>query len=325
MRTAIKVLTVFNCVLFSPLIFIVLTLHSSPISTNVIKEQLITNQVYEKASAAIQKQVDVMEEDAEYGDTIFLISPIIKKEITETYIQNKSETLLADIDVWIHKNGPPPVVSFKDLKDTLIAKNSSTITQIQDAVREMESQQEVLKQAAIDEGQEGEGSEVPSFSFKEFDTFLASDWVVPVGANIRWMKTLVSAFRIIEIILLVCYTISFLCILLLSHTITSKLRWISVTVFLIALWNIPGIFLALGSSVFISTYVSEHVKGIPFALPFVQTLLAPMASVYVKMTTQAVIISCIGSVGVFILSFFVRQKDPIVSKTIRSTSRKQKK
>jgi hypothetical protein len=304
MRTAIKLLTVFNCIIFSPLIVIALTFHYSPISIPVVKEQLVANKVYEKASTAIQTQVDTMEQDAADGDPIFFISPLIKKEITETYIQNKSETLLADIDTWINKNGPPPVVSFKDLKDKLVAKNSSIISQIQDALKEMEREQESLRQAAKESGQEGDMGEVPSFSTKDFDKFLTSDWVIPVGANIGWVKTFVSVSRVMEIALLVFYVISFLCLIFLSQTTKSKIRWISMTVFFIALWNIPGIFISMGVSIFVSTYISQHFNEITFAIPFIQTLLTPTVNLYTKVSTAVVIASCIWSVGMFILSFF---------------------
>lgn len=299
MRTVFQLFLLITFVLFSPLVFIVLAFRMGAPTADLLKSQLVKKDMYVTVVSELHKQID----EASGDNPMVIVGPFIKKELTATYLQGKIETLIDDTENWIKGKGESPVLSFKDLKEKLVRQNRNIIAELESAMKELDSLPE----------QAEEGGKMP-FSSKDLEKFLNSDFVIPVGAHVEWVKVLASSMYILGIILVVSYGLSVLSIILLASSIQSKLRWVGWTILLTALWNIPLIVLSAGSVAVLGTAVMQSEQVTLYVLPFVETFLTPIIASYAKITTVFVVSGGIFSVGILILSLFINPQAVTVKK-----------
>jgi hypothetical protein len=301
MRTVFQLLLLVTFVVFSPLIFIVLAFRASSVSTDMLKTQLVKKDVYTSAVAELHKHIDLLSEEGERDDPLVIAGPFIKKEISPAYIKGKVETFIDDTQAWIKGKSGEPVLSFKDVRDKLVTQNKNIVNQLENMLKEMEAQQKNMEDQYASQDQEA-GSEKMPFTSRDFETFLTSDFTLPMGVYIGWLKTTVAVMHILGIVLAICYGLSLLLIILLASSLQSKLRWVGWTFLLTAVWNIPGIFLSAGSSVMLTKMVTQSIDGAQYITPFVETLMTPVIASYARMTSGVTVALFIFSIGILIVS-----------------------
>jgi hypothetical protein len=302
MRTVFQIFLLVTFVLFSPLVFLLLAVRMAAPSASTLKSELVKKDVYQSAISEFHKHIDTASQEATSDDPVRLLGPFVKKEISARYIQDKMETLIDDTQGWVMGKRGEPVLSFKDLKDKLVRQNRNIVMELEKAVKEME---QVQKEMPVGEGGVGTPEQMP-FSSKDLDKFLKSDFEMPMGVYLGWLKTTSAVLYILGVVLLVCYSLSGLLIVLLAPGLQAKLRWIGGTLLLTGLWNIPGAVLSTGSAVVIAKTFTQGITGAQYVLPFIETFLASIITSYARVTTGALVMMFIFSIGTLIVSFLVK-------------------
>ena len=318
MRTVFQLLLLISFVFFSPLLFIVLAVRIAAPTGDALKTQLRTKDVYTTAIRALHGEIDTAMTNGEGDNPIALVAPFLKKELTASYIQGKAEGLIDTTEQWLKGHGNAPVLSFFDLKEKLIKQNKHMLTQLENAMSEMEAQQKNMEQ---EQGTHSK-DQLP-FSKKDIDTFLKSDFTIPIGAHIGWMKSSARVFSIISMVLMGMYASSFLCILLLAQTVRSKLHWVGWTLLFTGLWNIPSILLSTGSALVLAKTFTQNMTGAVYIMPFVEVFLTSIITTYARVTSASVVMLLIFSIGILGISLFVAAPtEPIVE--AKSVSKKKR-
>jgi hypothetical protein len=312
MRTFFQVLILISFVLFSPVFFILLALRMGAPSVDVLKSQLIEKDVYTSTISALHKQIDEVVTDAAEDDPLVIVGPFIKKELTATYVQKKAETFIDDTHGWIAGTSGEPVLSFTDMKEKLMGQNKNMIAQLQVAVTDMEAQQHAMPDIS-DDGNEQANAEKLPFSSNDLDAFLKSDFTVPMGKQLGWMKALVTIATVVGIGLGVSYALSLLLLIVLAPSLQSKLRWVGWTFLLTALWNIPGIAISAGAAFIFTKALTQTLHEAVYISPFIETFLTPVFVSYTRIASQACMVMGISAIGMLILSFMVKHSPHITS------------
>jgi len=304
MRTAVKILLLLLIVFLSPLFILTFALRMAPLSSSTVKHELVAGNVYARAVTDLYAQIDASVQTGAADDPLTLIGPFIRREITVTYVQKKAETLIDDTSAWLAGRGAPPVLSFKDLKDKLIAQNRDVVTQLEAMSREIAQAQEAAKKEATDQGVQG--SDMPSFNPADLQKFLQSDFSIPVGTQFAWVKSFVTFFRSAAVVLGALYLLVIVGMIALSDTVGSRLRWIGMTLLVIAVWNVPGIFVSTALTTLPGTLSHQSVTVSAYAAPVVQAIFAPLLASYATTARTSVFIFGILATLLIIASFIIK-------------------
>lgn len=287
------------------------------ITKEEIKTQLIRSEVYSKAVTELTKQVDNALTNENSDQISALIAPIIKKEITPEYLQLKTEKLIDDTNYWmVGKNNTPPVISFQDLKEKILAQNARTITTLQQLSKEYELQKEELKKEAVANGELPENQDLPSF---DFNKIIDSDFSIPVGKNLNFLKTfywyVTTGLPIIGIVLFILLAV----IIFLSDSKSAKLRWLGLTFLSSAIWNTFPLLILFFSSKLLITFLVQN-KDIPSFLVSLSTGFLPLlVDKYTKFAGTAIVIFLLLFLVCLLASFFMKTpKNPTKKKPISS-------
>lgn len=147
--------------------------------------------------------------------------PFIREQFTSSYVQGKSETLIDDTFSWLDgKTKTPPVLSFKELRDSIEQKNPELLIQLQQASEEMRAQQQ--QQAEMS------GESLPNDTM-DFNKMMKSDFSIPVGENLKPLKSVYTFFKFALPLTAVYLFVLLGLIVLLSSGVRSRLKWIGAT------------------------------------------------------------------------------------------------
>ncbi len=221
---------------FQILLFL-LTFTFGSLSTTSIKKDLQTNKTYSILSSQI---VTLIDQPSDTQDTQSqaddLLGPFIKQQFTAEYLQQKTETFIDDTYFWMQgKTTTPPVISLKELKDNINAQNPGLFSQLQELSTQMKEEQ---KQAAAQDPTMA----TPPDSF-DLDKFINSDFSIPVGKNLSFMKQGYQMYTTGLPIIAIALLLAILFIVLLSDGLKSKLRWAGATLLVAIPAGILPIFL----------------------------------------------------------------------------------
>jgi hypothetical protein len=117
-----------------------------------LKDALDRSGTYSQLSNLISKSVDSSLKTNSEANPLKLIGPFIKKEITPDYLQSKLESVINDTEAWVNGSPNPPILSFTDLKEKLLAQNKKIITQLENLEKEYQKNKPQLE-AALKEAQ----------------------------------------------------------------------------------------------------------------------------------------------------------------------------
>lgn len=304
MKTFLRLTIILLFSSLSVLFLILLFTRFYGVSKEEIKAVLIKSNTYSQAISELTRQVDNALSNDNSDQTSALIAPIIKKEITPEYLQLKTEKLIDDTNDWMTgKNNNPPVISFLDLKEKIIAQNAQLFTTLEQLNKEYELQKEAIKKEAAINGEIPQNQEIPSF---DFNKIIKSDFSIPIGKNLNFLKTFywytTTGLPIIGIILIILLAV----ITLLSDSNPAKLRWLGLTFLSSAIWNTLPLLLLLFSSKLLISSLTEN-KDIPVFILSISTGFLPLlVDKYTKFAGTAVVIFLLIFVVCLIASYSVK-------------------
>ena len=169
-----------------------------------------------------------------------MVMPFIREQFTSSYVQGKSETLIDDTFSWLDgKTKTPPVLSFKEIKDSIEQKNPELLMQLQQASEEMKVQQQQQTEMS--------GEPVPNDTM-DFNKIMKNDFSIPVGEQLGFLKYAYAFFKFALPVTAFYLLILLVLIALLSTTAKSRLRWIGATFLSSIFFCCVPILLAVGFS-----------------------------------------------------------------------------
>lgn len=304
MKTFLRLIVILLFSFLSILFLILLFTRFYGASKKEIKAVLIKSNTYSQAINELNKQINNTLTNDNSDQASALIAPIIKKEITPEYLQLKTEKLIDDTNDWMTgKNNNPPVISFLDLKEKIIAQNAQLFTTLEQLNKEYELQKEAIKKEAAINGEIPQNQEIPPF---DFNKIIKSDFSIPIGKNLNFLKTFywytTTGLPIIGIILIILLTV----ITLLSDSNPAKLRWLGLTFLSSAIWNTLPLLLLLFSSKLLISSLTQN-KDIPVFIVSLSTGFLPLVvDKYTKFAATAVVIFLLIFVVCLIASYSVK-------------------
>lgn len=315
-----KILAALFVIFTTPfIVFFATIIYNGNFHTN-IKQELSKTNLYENLTTNLKTTFtdsELSTGSSEPSD----ITSVIQNRLTKEYIQEKTETFIDDTSNWLqNKSTTPPVISFKEIKEDLIAQNPGMIEEMNKAIEDMKKQQQ-SDPAAPEENMNADialaGNELTSMQ-----SLMESDFSIPVGENITGLK---QAYQVLQIALPILAILVLLCIialLFLNSTVSSRLRWITGTFTISALSGFLVIFFYSSLALFISNlmlgYSNEWMTTIT---PIITTLLTIFGEQFKQNQTITSIALLSVAALCFILMFIIKpkplqvlKKQPVVKK-----------
>ncbi len=216
-KAALKILLILSFGFSVQFLFLFLVFAIGGFTPAFLKDTLVKSNVYGTVSSKIESLA------IESSDSEDMIMPFIKEQFTSSYVRGKSETLIDDTFSWLDgKTSTPPVLSFKELKDSIEQKNPELISQLQQMSVEMKQQQQ---EQAMQEG----GLPTSQTDSMDFNKMMKSDFSIPVGENLKPLKSIYAFFKFALPLTAVYLLVLLGLIALLSSGVKSKLKWIGAT------------------------------------------------------------------------------------------------
>lgn len=303
MKGVFKAFLVVLFVLTTPLCLVFFSIALSGYSPEYIKAQLAKNDTYTTVVSQLHKTIDDALDKGDTEDPLVLVGPFIKKEITPQYAKGKVEKLIDDMEDWTSgKRMTPPMVSFGDLKDKLMKQNRSLVSDIESMAAQFAQQKKQLDEQAKESGEQG-SQEAAAMPDVDIAAILKSDFQVPVGAYLGWIKTIAVLSYFGTMITSFSLVVLLFGILLLGENDASRLRWVGMAFFLSFIWNVPMYGMWSFASVMMMRMLSENILRIPSQfVPLVTSLFTPMLQSYLRVGGLILGIFFVMAVGSFISS-----------------------
>jgi len=162
-----------------------------------------------------------------YQKAEFLVEdPNIARILSPDYLQKKSEKAIDDSALWLTgKSDNAPVISFKDVKEEFLSANPELL----EAITELPS--DSVEQVPGSSGLEGENPEEMLNSLVKNDfEFSLKDSL----ASVKFTRSFISVLLPVQLIIMALCLFG---LVVLSHSISSKLRWIGITLLLSSLFG----------------------------------------------------------------------------------------
>lgn len=319
MKTFLKIDFILIFSLVSAIFAILLFTKLNGFTKEDLKTKLAEANTYSKAVDEIYKQIDKTLTDDNSDQAAILIAPMIKKEITPQYLQDKTEKFIDDTNDWMTgKNNSPPVLSFKDLKEKILAENASTITLLEQLNKEYEQQKNQLRNEAGISGEIPQDQQLPSF---DLNKIIKSDFSIPVGKNLGFLKTFYWLSTSGVIFIGVFLSILLIMITLLNSDNPSKLKWIGLTFLSSAVWNILLLLTLLLTSKSLIEFLNQN-KDIPSIIVLLSNnLIPPLTDKYAKFAGTIIILFTTIFI-VFLIAFIISKNSQIPYQTKRVPPKK---
>lgn len=304
-------LLIFFVALVSPAVFVTSILYGG-ITGETFKNALNDATVYQHADSFLT---------ASNGDTEELTA-LLKNRFTSDYLQLKTEEAIdASFDYVTGVNDASPSVSFRELKTDITKSNPELLTSLEGLSKELETTM-----------QSDEFTDSESFSAENTDTQMAEvnamltlakgDFTIDLRQYLEGVRSGYKVLRIFHPLLILLLTLSLLGIALLAKPLSSKFRWVGVT---LLVSGIVG-FISVLSNGFIMTFLSEMTikssTGLAsFTLPVILQLFKEISSVYGSFQTSASTGMLIIGLIMLIASFVIKSDLRTVKKTLPITSK----
>lgn len=272
MKAVGKLLFVFAFIFLSPLFLLLVSIRWSGYSASSIKTQLVGANVYEQLIHALNTTIDEAVEKGEADDPLRILGPILKRELTPLYLQQKIEPAIDSTASWMTgKTDREPVLSFTDLKERLTKQHPQLFRAFEVARELKKSGEETETSVAIEK-------------------LLKSDFTVPLGAPLRWLKTLYFFATTGLVLGVVTLTFLIVGIIFLSDTPASKLHWLGATFLISAVWNVTPWLFGFGAQKMLVIFAQKTVDVPAFVVPLVNIFLQPFFTSYVRVGGIAIAI-----------------------------------
>jgi hypothetical protein len=213
-------------------------------SISSLEQSLQQHSLYNYVSTALHEQINGNEGD----DSLDQFGGVVD-ELTPEYIQTKTEDLLNQSANWAtSKTAAPPVLSFNDLRDRLMAENPAVKTQIDQALADLKDHSTSLSI----EGQDAQSQQALQDLLQKSDNLdrLASgDWSVSLAQPLAGLPKLVQYYTIGLPIMGALLLICLIGVTLLGFTLAGKLKSVGWLLLIAGIWN--GLLAAVFDFVFL--------------------------------------------------------------------------
>jgi len=271
-----------------------------------IKQEFAKSNIYEKLIAGFQNpltQSDVQSSDPEFA----MLFSFLQEALTPEYLQRISEKLIDDTTDWMNdKTQNPPIISFKEVKQKLLAKNPQLLTQAQEAIEE-------LKNAAQESPELGSAEQLDSLNTQtqKLNSLIASDLTIPLEKNLTPLKNGYKWLKIIVPILILFTLLSLFLIVSFTHGRSAKFRWLAI---LLAASALYGFFLIGANSTILASLekllLGYDNKLVTLLTPILTNLLSVFAKQYKSYQTLVSQILLALSAIFLVLSFVFKSPSP---------------
>lgn len=214
----------------TPLVIFLTTLLYGGVSPKVVKDELAQSNFYTNVTAYI---AEMSSEDT--GDEVSSeVTGIITNRFTPEYLQSKAEPAIDDTHNWITgKTQTAPVISFKDIKEDILAQNPELLTSLTDMSQEMENMpvEDAYAMESEDSSQEVDMSALTN----SIAQLQKSDFTIQIGDHFKGLKQTYEVLQIALPVLIGLLLGSLVFQAVLSHEASSRLRWLGATLMITGL------------------------------------------------------------------------------------------
>lgn len=301
-----KVLAALFIILTTPFLVFFATIVYSGTSQTSLKQELSKSNLYEKLSTNLKDTFTASDTQSSNGADDAQFTSVIQKRLTKEYMQGKTEALIDDTTQWLqNKTATPPVISFKEIKEDILAQDPQLLEQMNQTIIEMKKEQSQTDTTATTDNFAGD-----SASGNERDTMqtlMNSNFTVPVGEHIVPLKQSYQVLQIALPILAVLIVLCLIALFTLNNNVRSKLYWIAGTFTITALYGFLVIFL-YGSiySLLEKLLLGYSDEWMTIISPIITTLLSVFGEQYKQNQSVTNFALLVGAAVCFILSYIFR-------------------
>lgn len=285
----------FLFVLTAPIAVFLTSILYAPNVTTVLKTELGQQGVY------TQMQNQLLSMQSEDPQTQ-VMNEYIQKKFTADYIQSKAETTIDNSSVWITGvTTTPPVLSFKDIKDELVAQNPELLSSIQ----------ELAKQAAQDQQSTADAAtqQQASQGIDQLNKIVQSDWVIKLDTYLAGLKNFYSFLRIMQPLTVGLSILYLVLLAVFNHSWSSRCKWIGITLIISGLLGFGLVYLDTFLINSLVTIVSGNTnQAIKIVSPIVFAVIKHFVNVYVQYQRTTGIAFFIAAVVCLIISVIAKPK-----------------
>lgn len=295
-----RVLAALFFIAFFPVIVFLATILYGGITPQIIKTSLSASGVYKLLPGMLAESMTSEESEADGVGQIFTI---IQDKFAGSYLQDKSEKLIDDTDLWMRgKTDEVPVISFSEIKTEIMDSNPELLEMMKEGMTTMKEQTEA----------EGGQSMQEDESMKGFNEFMENDFTIPVGKNLTPLKDGYKNLTIILPILIVLELIAGFVIIFFSHGISSKLKWGGVVLTISAIYGFIWVFSGNGLFSIVTVTIKEQENEIVRLItPIILTIASQFIETY-KTYQMNISVGAIVVGAVAFASSFLVNKTPVV-------------
>jgi hypothetical protein len=234
MKLFLRILFSFLFIITIPICVVLFSIRVSHFSADYFKMNLSDRNFYTVLHTQITDFIHSSLESEPQDNPLRILQPIIEKEITETYLEQKVIAVLDDSEAWITgKSQKEPVISFVDIKEKLMKINPAIISQLETVEKEYNGKREQI-QNEMKENSENKNIDLPELNIS---SFLKKDPEIKLGTLLAGLKTSFfftqSGFYIVGILLLIYLGI----IVINCPSNKARMQTLSIVAFLSAGWN----------------------------------------------------------------------------------------
>jgi hypothetical protein len=284
-RLIVKVLAVLFFVFITPLVVFLTTILYGGISPSIINKELANAEVYQKISELINS-AEVDEESKQFME-------FFSNRLTPKYLQNKTEGAIEDSFNFVSgKSSIPPIVSFKELKDDIMATNPKLLASLEKIPEEIQKEQ---KQADGAELASDKSSAEISQSMESLNNLIKSDFTIKLDQYLMGLKNSYSVMKIVHPVLIVLLMGSIILLKLFSPSLHSFLKWAGVAFIVSGLLGFGIIFLSsIGLNAATNFAAENSNAALSIIAPIIFGILKNFLGVYKNYQTGA-------SIGLLVL------------------------
>lgn len=306
-----RILAALFFILATPLVVLYSTILFGGITSKGIKDSLAGANVYETLLENISAGMSSDESSTDPQGEIF--TKILTEYGNPEYIRTKVEGAIDDSGRWIAGGKEIPVVSFKDIKTSLLEDNPELFVELTNMSKEMKDQAELAKE----QGQEVDMNLSQNDSMEEF---LNSDFTFPLDKHLKIIKDFRQGVMIVFPITVILMLGALLIVWFKTPTLRGRMTWLGLT-FVIA--GLHGFVLTMASGLIVTILIAMIGTGQSFPLSIIVPVGKQLTEFFIVQLKNYQIVTSIGLGvigGILFLSHFA-----IGQKTAISASKNNKK
>ena len=204
MRTIIGWFLAWLIIIYSIFLAIGISYQVSGLSKDSFKQAFVASGAYQSLSEQVTTMLADSIKDIPKSDPSRKLASQITPFIPPDYLQSKIDGLIDQTAIWLtSKNSPPPILSFADIKETLITKNPKLLADLASLDKEYQAAKPELESAMKQQAQESGEAYTPPPTVS-FQSFIDNDFTIPMADYLGWLKPLAWTVSWLGIIASIC-------------------------------------------------------------------------------------------------------------------------